>query len=229
MVSSLPTFAECCLAVFLAAHEPLDPSQNSGRAWETRATTELQALGLLVGHGAHLDTFGLVGASGLGHQIDASFRCGNALVLAEWKARPASGIGKAELLSFKAASDDVAAAIRAAGCELPVMRMFGGPARMPTHLRRYAATAGIAVFDLEVWPSPVLASEWLPWGDMGGPTPEERRLLCQLTFPVNSPGVNASFGALTSRLDLQAEWSAKLWDAIDSGHIGPLRTLAAMG
>jgi hypothetical protein len=225
----LPTFAECCVAIFLAAQKPIDPRQNSGGVWEARATSALEALGILVAHGPRLDTFGLVGASGLGHQIDASFRCRDAFVLAEWKARPASGVGKAELLSFKAASDDVAAAVVAGGCNLPVMRMFGGPVRIPRRLRRYAAATGIAAIDVEVWPSPVLASDEIGWAELGGPTVQERRLLSQLTFPVGSPPVDASLGALTSRLDLQDEWSATLWEFIDAGRVRRLPSPIPVG
>lgn len=225
----LPSFAECCLAVFLAAQEPIDPRQNSGGVWEARATSALEALGVLVAHGPRLDTFGLVGASGLGHQIDASFRCRDALVLAEWKARPASGLGKAELLAFKAASDDVAAAVVAGGCNLPIMRMFGGPVRIPGRLRRYAAATGIATIDLEVWPSPVLANVETSWAELGGPTVQERRLLNQLTLPVGSTGLDASVGSLTSRLDLQDEWSARLWELVDAGRVRLLPTRVAVG
>jgi hypothetical protein len=91
----------CIANAHLAAGEAGD-----GRAFERRVERHLVATGVRpVGVFSGVQSLGSHSLSGLYHQIDATGRTREAVVIGEWKAYR-SGIPKNDLLRFKAATDD---------------------------------------------------------------------------------------------------------------------------
>lgn len=205
-----------CLAnAHLAAGEAGD-----GRAFERRVERHLAATGVRpVEIFSGVRTLGSQSLSGLYHQIDATGRTRDAIVIGEWKAYRGA-IPKNDLMRFKAASDDYwlrqhryAAA--------PVMRVFGGTGRVSPALRRYAAQWGICLVTTDRWPAMLLASDTTAWPD-GGPDRLARRYLAWLGRPLGavcSPQPDGSWlipkpvadATIDHFLALHNRWSDELW------------------
>jgi len=91
----------CIANAHLASSEAGD-----GRAFERRVERHLAATGLRAAEVfSGVRSLGSHSLSGLYHQIDATGRTRNAVVIGEWKAYRGS-IPKNELLRFKAVTDD---------------------------------------------------------------------------------------------------------------------------
>src|SRR4051794_16783651 len=98
------SFAGLCRDLFLLVHSMDQESggPEQGRRWERRVAE------YLTDHGIRTDTLpggyrllGHASLSGLGHQLDATMACSDAVVIGEWKAYRGA-IPKNELLRFKA-------------------------------------------------------------------------------------------------------------------------------
>lgn len=215
---SLPTLLRdlfCLANVHLAAGEAGD-----GRAFERRVDRHLAARGVRrVDVFSGVRSLGSHSLSGLYHQIDATGRTREAVVIGEWKAYR-SWIPKNDLLRFKAATDDYwlqqhryAAA--------PLVRVFGGTGYVSPALRRYAAHWGICLITPDRWPAPVIAAETTAWPD-SAPGHIDRRYLAWLCRPMNAVCIPQSNGGwlipkpptntnIDYFLDLHDRWSDQLW------------------
>jgi hypothetical protein len=98
--------------------------------------------------------FGILPASGLRHQIDATIDCTDAHVIGEWKSYRGP-VPKNEVLRFKAATDDLYEALIGCRVRWPIIRLFGVRGDASRELRWYAARHGIALIERSRWPAPV--------------------------------------------------------------------------
>jgi hypothetical protein len=224
------TFPSLCRDLFLLAQDPLaEVGPGRGTEWEKRVADHLSVCGLPVeAMPGGCRIFGHASLSGLNHQIDGTIVCPDALVIGEWKAHRGA-IPKNEILRFKAATDDFYLAMAGAIPARPVMRVFGGAGRATRELRSYAALHGITVIDPEHWPAPLLAADRLGWPQRPRPmsSAEDRRTLAWLSRPMQQvlkPLAGGAFrvpaapsaSRIAAALDLQDQWSGRLWDAADS-------------
>jgi hypothetical protein len=210
-----------CLAnVHLAAGEPAD-----GRAFERRVERYLVANGVRpVQVFSGVRSLGSYSLSGLYHQIDATGRTREAVIIGEWKAYQGS-IPKNDLLRFKAATDDYWLQ-QQPYATAPVIRVFGGTGHLSLALRRYAAQWGICLITPDRWPAPLLAAETTMWPDIA-PDRLARRYLAWLYRPVDAvctpqrdggwliprPPTNA---IIDHFLTLHERWSDELWRRFDT-------------
>lgn len=209
-----------CLAnAHLAAGEAGD-----GRAMERRVERYLAAKGVRpmnVFSGVH--SLGSHSLSGLYHQIDATGRTREAVVIGEWKAYRSS-IPKNDLLRFKAATDDYWLQ-QHPYATAPLIRVFGGTGYVSPALRRYAAQWGICLITPDRWPAPVLAAETTLWPDTG-PDRLARRYLAWLCRPVDAVYTPQRDGGwfiprpptnvvIDHFLTFHDHWSDELWGRFD--------------
>ncbi len=169
-----------CLAnAHLASGEAGD-----GRAFERRVERHLAVTGVRpVAAFSGVRLLGSHSLSGLYHQIDATGRTRQAVVIGEWKAYRNS-IPKNDLLRFKSVTDDYW--LRQHDyATVPVIRVFGGTGHVSPALRRYAAQWGICLVTPDRWPSPVLAAETTAWPD-SAPDRLACRYLAWLCRPINT-------------------------------------------
>lgn len=193
---------------------------GDGRAFERRVERHLAVTGMRSTHVfSGVRSLGSHSLSGLCHQIDATGRTREAVVIGEWKAYRAS-IPKNELLRFKAATDDYwlqqhryAAA--------PVIRVFGGTGYASPALRRYAAQWGICLVTPDRWPALLLAAETTAWRGIA-PDRLARRYLAWLCRPVDAvckPQRDGGWliprpptkAVIDHFLALHDHWSDELW------------------
>ena len=225
----MSTFVGLCRDLFLLSQFGIDGEGPArGFRWESRIADYLAHRGVPVEAlpgGCRI--FGHQSLSGLAHQIDGAISCGDALVIGEWKAHRGR-IPKNELLRFKAGTDDYFMAMPGRGPRKPAMRLFGGAGAGSRELRSYAAHHGISLIEPTRWPAPVLATahEFWPSPSTNPPSAHDRRRLAWLARPVQHvlaaqpdggylipPPPPASM--IGSVLDLQEEWSDRLWEAFD--------------
>ncbi len=236
----LASFTALCLDLFLLAQQEIVHAAGParGRVWETTVNARLAERGIpmeSVPGGYHV--LGFRSLSGLLHQVDSTFACSDAIVLAEWKAYRGA-FPKNELLRFKAATDDYYLAFGAAGLSRPVIRVFGGIGTASYELRSYAALHGIALIDRDWWPLPILASTECSWplGPADGPTGIERKALAwgvrpmQQVLPPHPTGGfllprPPSAARVDSFLRLHAQWSDRLREDVDLALDSPERML----
>jgi hypothetical protein len=225
-VVSLTTFLRdlfCLANAHLAAGEAGD-----GRALERRIERHLAVIGVQpVQSFSGVRSLGCHSLSGLYHQIDATGRTRDAVVIGEWKAYRKS-IPKNDLLRFKAATDDYWLQQQLYGAT-PVIRVFGGTGYVSHSLRRYAGQWGICLITPDRWPAPVLASETSGWPDTR-PDRNARRYLAWLSRPMNAvlkpdPGGGwlipkpPTSATLDHVLGLHDRWSGEYWRRFD-GRLG---------
>lgn len=219
---SLTTFLRdffCLANAHLAAGEAGD-----GRAFERRVERHLVATGVRsVEVFSGVRSLGSHSLSGLYHQIDATGRTREAVVIGEWKAYRGS-IPKNDLLRFKAATDDYWLQ-QHPYATVPVIRVFGGTGYASPALRRYASQWGICLITPDRWPAPVLAAQTTAWPDIA-PDRLARRYLAWLCRPINAvcipqrdggwlipkPPTNATIDYF---LGLHDRWSNELWRRFD--------------
>jgi hypothetical protein len=197
---------------------------GDGRAFERRVERHLAAKGVRpmeVFSGVR--SLGSHSLSGLYHQIDATGRTREAVVIGEWKSYRSS-IPKNDLLRFKAATDDYWLQ-QHTYATVPVIRVFGGTGCVSPALRRYAAQWGICLITPDRWPAPVLAAETTAWPHTA-PDRLARRYLAWLCRPVDAvytpqrdggwliprPPTNA---IIDHFLALHDRWSHELWGRFD--------------
>jgi hypothetical protein len=205
-----------CLAnAHLAAGEAGD-----GRAFERRVERHLAATGVRpVEVFSGVRSLGSQSLSGLYHQVDATCRTREAVVIGEWKAYRGS-IPKNDLLRFKAATDDYWLRQHPYAMA-PVIRVFGGTGYVSPALRRYAAQWGICLITPDRWPAPILASETTSWPE-AEPDRLARRYLAWLSRPLNAvctPQCDGGWLIPTPPTDatidhflaLHDRWSNELW------------------
>jgi hypothetical protein len=193
---------------------------GDGRAFERRVERHLAATGVRpVEVFSGVRSLGSHSLSGLYHQIDATGRTREAVVIGEWKAYRSS-IPKNDLLRFKAATDDYWLR-QHPYATAPVIRVFGGTGYASPALRRYAALWGICLITPDRWPAPILAAETTVWPDTA-PDRLARRYLTWLCRPINvvcepqrdggwsipRPPPNA---IIDHFLALHDRWSDELW------------------
>jgi hypothetical protein len=198
---------------------------GDGRGFERRVERHLAAVGVrLVEVFSGVRSVGSQSLSGLYHQIDATGRTREAIVIGEWKAYRGS-IPKNDLLRFKAATDDYWLR-QHPYATAPVMRVFGGIGYISPALRRYAAHSGICLVTTDRWPAPLLASTTTAWPDVG-PDRLAQRHLGWLTRPLNTvcaPQPDGSWtiprpipdSSVEYLLTLQDQWSDKMWRRFDA-------------
>jgi hypothetical protein len=209
----------CAANAHLAAGEAGD-----GRAFERRVERLLAASGVRPVEAFSgirlLDSHSL---SGLYHQIDATGRTREAVVIGEWKAYRNS-IPKNDLLRFKAATDDYWLR-QHPYATAPVIRIFGGTGYVSPALRRYAAQWGICLITPDRWPAPVLAAETTTWPN-AAPDRLARRYLAWLCRPINAVCTPQRDGgwlipklptnaSIDHFLALHDRWSDELWRRFD--------------
>lgn len=213
--------ADLILELFEASQ---DAEPGRGHAFERAVANQLHEKGIpleSVPGGARL--FGFGSASGLAHQLDVVAALDSADVIIELKAR-ASATPKNDLLRFKAATDDYFMALSCEPPTRPIYRVFTMLGIASRSMRRYAAIHGIAMVERDRWPSTVLASDrlWIPGND-DLPAAMDRRALRRLVGPVHvadgssltairHPGSRITLDAV---LNLQDEWSVRLWAAVE--------------
>ncbi len=218
-------FADLILELFLAAQTTVP---GDGLAWEHGTLDRVQRAGGTVESfpgGSRL--YGFAAASGLAHQLDGVVGVHGADVILELKAH-SSAMPKNELLRYKAATDDFCLGLGHDLPRRPIYRIFGGPGSVSRGMQRYAAASGIAIVEGDRWPATLLASDRVAWPvELGGPSGSERRLLASLVRPMQDVLKPVPGGYFTAAgrpeasvdgiLDLQTEWSARLWSVIDTG------------
>jgi hypothetical protein len=170
--------------------------------------------------------FGFASQSGLAHQLDLVVGLDTVDAIVEMKAHRGA-LPKNELLRFKAATDDYFIGLGHHVPTRPIHRVFGGQGRASRAMRRYAALHGIALVEGDRWPSSLLASDRVLWDPGEGPSLEERRSLATLVRPIQDVLRPVRGGYLVSALpqaqsfeailDLQDDWSLRLWAELDSG------------
>ncbi|MEY9582714.1 hypothetical protein ABIA15_001471 [Sinorhizobium fredii] len=211
-----------CLAnVHVAAGEA-----GGGRAFERRVERHLATMGVRpVEVFSGVRSLGGHSLSGLYHQIDATGRTREAVVIGEWKAYRSS-IPKNDLLRFKAATDDYWLQQHPYATS-PVIRVFGGTGYASPALRRYAALWGICLITPDRWPAPILAAETTVWPETA-PDRHARRHLTWLCRPINVIFEPQSEGGwliprpppsaiIDHFLALHDHWSNRLWRRFDRG------------
>jgi hypothetical protein len=213
------------LELFMAAQ---GAQPGDGPALERAMTDRLHGKGIRlesIPGGSRL--YGFPSQSGLAHQLDLVAALDGADAIVELKAHPAA-MPKDGLLRFKAATDDYFVGLGRDLPNRPIYRVFGGPGRASQGMRRYAALHGIALVEGDRWSSCTLASDRLQWPiEVGGPSLDSRRLLERLIRPMQEVMRPVGDGYLVSRwpgtcpldavLDLQDDWSLRLWAEIDRG------------
>ncbi len=216
--------ADLVLELFLAAQQaPVGDGPAFERAFVERlhgTTIRIES----VPGGARL--YGFASQSGLAHQLDVVAALADGDVIVELKAHRGA-MPKNELLRFKAATDDYLMGLAADAPSRPIYRVFGGPGHASRGMRRYAALHGIALVEGGRWPSLVLAGERVPWSVEEAPSLETRRSILALVRPMQEAlrpirgGYFASPWARTQSpdaiLELQDEWSFRLWAELDRG------------
>jgi hypothetical protein len=178
-VSSLASLSR---DLFLLGHAHVAAGQaGEGSAFERRVRDHLDYLGLPNASGFRV--LGRHSISGIYHQLDEQTKCGEALVIGEWKAYRGT-IPKNDLLRFKAATDDYWLA-RMTRDDTPVVRIFGGTGRVTNAMRVYAAQWGIVLVTPDRWPVPALCDGELLWsdGELTVPSSVDRRTLSSLVKP----------------------------------------------
>ena len=223
------TLPDLCQDVFLLAQLGIDGSGPvRGRRWEQRVSDRLAMRGVpSEPQPGGCSILGHVSLSTLKHQIDGTFDCADAIVIAEWKAF-AGKLPKNELLRFKAATDDYFMAFGNEAPSRPVVRIFGGIGEASDSVRAYAYHHGIALIERGRWPVPVLVSDKVfsqhPDSTCPGATdrkhlawtvrPMQHLLVGQAngTFVLPKPPEKARIEAL---LSLHDRWSDALWEEWD--------------
>ena len=233
---ALTRLTDLCRDLFVLAQQKTGDAVGAarGRVWEDAVRERFAVRGIPVESvPGGCRVLGFMSLSGLPHQVDSTFACSDAIVLAEWKAY--GGIlPKNELLRFKAATDDYYMAFGAAGLSKPVFRLFGGIGEASHELRRYAALHGIALIERDRWPLPILASSECIWpgNPGGGPSANERRALAWGVRPMQRvlrPHPCGGFllprpqsaARVDSFLRLHEHWSDRLWEDVDLELVGP--------
>jgi hypothetical protein len=216
-----------CAELYKMALEELPGAgAERGWRWEKRIADGLAERGFparAVPGGVEIH--GVLPASGLRHQIDASISCRDAEVIGEWKAYRGP-VPKNEVLRFKAVTDDLYDALSVRPPRRPVYRLFGVAGDASSELRWYATRHGITLVEQSRWPAPVLADELLPWPAGEGPSDVDRRRLAWLSRPLQHVYPRLPDGSLVlpprlpdpaieSLLYLQDRWSDELWDVLD--------------
>jgi hypothetical protein len=207
--------------LFCLAHAHRSAGQaGMGYAFERRIERQLAAVGIRpVQILSGVRSLGSQSLSGLYHQIDATGRTREALVIGEWKSYRGA-IRKNELLRFKAVTDDYWLGQHPHAIA-PVIRVFGGTGSVSPELRRYAALWGICLITPDCWPAPILASGETYWPGKN-PDTTERRNLAWLSRPIEavcrphrgggwlipSPPARPVVDRLIA---LQDHWSGQLW------------------
>lgn len=193
---------------------------GDGRAFERRVQRHLAMTGVRpVDVFSGVRSLGSQSLSGLYHQVDATGRTRDAIVIGEWKSYRGS-IPKNDLMRFKAATDDYWLRQHRYATS-PVIRIFGGTGSVSRTLRRYAAQWGICLITPDRWPAPLLAAETTTWG-MASPDRLARRYLAWLARPLGTVCVPQSGGgwlipkpptdaSLDHFLNLHDRWSEELW------------------
>ena len=232
----MATFTGLWLDLFVLAQQQTNDAVGAarGRVWEDAVAERLSERGIPVESvpGGYR-VLGFMSLSGLLHQVDSTFVCSDAIVLAEWKAYRGT-LPKSELLRFKAATDDYYMTFGAAGLSKPVFRLFGGIGEASYQLRRYAALHGIALIERDRWPLPVLASTECIWpgNPAGGPSGDDQEALAWGVRPLQRvlrPQPSGGFllprpqpaARLDSFLRLHEHWSDRLWEDVDLELDGP--------
>jgi hypothetical protein len=220
-----PPFPLLCRDLFLLSHVPLqERGPAAGREWERRIGAYLRERRVPVEPlpgGYRL--FGVTSLSQLGHQIDTTAACVDALVVGEWKAHR-DRIPKNELLRFKAATDDYYMAFKRTP-HLPVMRIFGG-GDSGVALRGYAAAHGIALVERARWPAAFLGWDGAKWPEHAEPpSHEDRRRLRWLARPMQRQLVShagdfiipslPTAASLQAIIGLHDHWSERMWAATE--------------
>jgi hypothetical protein len=222
-------FADLCRDVYvLAQYVDLTAGPRRGWRWEQRIADTLARRGFPATTGSSgVEVRGLLAASGLRHQMDATIECSDVYVVGEWKAYT-KAVPKNELLRFKAATDDFYDAIVEYGVpKRPIVRLFGIAGDACPSLRGYAARHGIALIERSRWPSPVLADPLLRWPPGEGPSGIDVQRLAWLARPLQTVYPQLPDGslqippqlptpALEAILAVQDQWSTRLWDWVDS-------------
>jgi hypothetical protein len=197
---------------------------GDGRSFERRVERHLAAMGVRpVEVFSGVRSLGSHSLSGLRHQIDATGRTRDAIVIGEWKAYQ-SLIPKNDLLRFKAATDDYWLR-QHAYATAPVIRIFGGTGYVSPGLRRYAARWGICLITPDRWPAPILAAQTTAWSDTA-PDRLARRYLAWLCRPISAvctPQLDGGWlipkpptdAIIDHFLALHDRWSDELWRGFD--------------
>ena len=171
--------------------------------------------------------FGFAAASGLPHQLDVVAAVHGAIVVIELKAH-AGCVPKNDLLRFVAATDDFVLGLGRDLPDTPVYRLLATLGRTSRGMRRYASIHGVGIVESGRWPAVVLAAPDLVWPEDGtAPGDADRSELARLVRPVQqvvrmgrhgvmfTPG---PAGLVADRLlDLEDEWSGRLWAALRPG------------
>ncbi len=222
------TLAGLCRDLFLLAQIPVDGG-NSGRDWEDRIARYLGSRAVRTDTlpGGH-QVLGCTSLSGLGHQVDGTIACKNAIIISEWKAHEGT-VPKNDLLRFKAVTDDYYQGMGSAVPVRDLFRVFGGRALVNDELRRYGAINGISVIDRHRWPAAFLGDAWIMFDilDIDGPSREERAHLHWLSRPLQKVMARRSDGSylipapptelqMQTALGVHDRWSDRLWEAVDA-------------
>lgn len=229
MVAAAPfdrRFPVLCAELYrLALEDDQGSGPQRGLRWERRVAEGLGARGFSARTVAGgVEIHGVLPASGLRHQIDATIGCSDAEVIGEWKAYRGA-VPKNEILRFKAVTDDLYDAMTRPP-RRPIFRLFGVAGDASPELRWYAARHGITLVEQSRWPAPVLADERLPWPPGEGPSTVDRRRLTWLSRPLQAVYRRLPDGSLVlpprladaaveALLAIQDHWSDHLWASLD--------------
>jgi hypothetical protein len=220
-------FPVLCAELYGLALED-DPGSGPARGWrwERRVAEGLGARGFSARAVAGgVEIHGVLPASGLRHQIDATIACRDAEVIGEWKAYRGA-VPKNEVLRFKAVTDDLYDAMATRPPRRPIFRLFGVAGDASPELRWYAARHGITLVEQSRWPAPVLADARLPWPAGEGPSEVDRDRLAWLSRPLQLVYPRLPDGSLVlprrlpeaaveALLSIQDRWSDRLWALLD--------------
>lgn len=210
----------------LALEEDPDAGPARGWRWERRIAEGLGVRGFSArAVPGGVEIHGVLPASGLRHQIDATIACRDAEVIGEWKAYRGA-VPKNEVLRFKAVTDDLYDAIATRPPRRPILRTFGVAGDASAELRWYAARHGITLVERSRWPAPVLADDRLPWPPGEGPSKVDRARLAWLSRPLQLVYPRLPDGSLVlpprlptaaveALLGIQDHWSDRLWTLLD--------------
>jgi hypothetical protein len=221
-------FPVLCAELYRLAIDEDDPGWGPERGWrwERRIAEGLAARGFSArAIAGGVEIYGVLPASGLRHQIDATITCRDAEVIGEWKAYRGA-VPKNEVLRFKAVTDDVYDAMTTRPPRRPIFRLFGVAGDASAELRWYAARHGITLVEQSRWPAPVLADDRVPWPAGEGPSEVDRSRLAWLSRPLQAVYRRLSDGSLVvpprladatveALLAIQDTWSDRLWVFLD--------------